>query len=62
MERLVQLVAYQNWIIGVSRTDGNSYFCWVITPEAVALNDGEHYPSVYEAMKSGRQLVLSSVD
>ncbi|MCM1983027.1 hypothetical protein [Lyngbya confervoides] len=61
-EQLIQLVAYKDWIIGVTHAGPAHYACWVITPEAIALNDGEIYSCAAEAMTSGRMLVLMSVD
>ena len=60
--RLIQVVAYSNWIIAVSRCSSVDYECWVLTPEYVALNDEEYYPTVQEAMNAGRLLVLLSTE
>ncbi|MEM9354079.1 MAG: hypothetical protein AAGA92_13785 [Planctomycetota bacterium] len=62
MEKLVKLFAYGDWLIGVTQRTESQFFCWVITPEAIALNDGEVYSSALEAMKSGRILVFLSVE
>ena len=60
--QLVQLVAYRDWIIGVICQGDSVYLCWVITPEAIALNDGERYPSESDAMGVGRSLVSWSAE
>lgn len=62
METLVRLIAHGDWLIGVTQRAESQFFCWVITPEAIALNDGEVYSSELAAMKSGRLLVFLSVE
>jgi hypothetical protein len=59
--RLIEIVAFPGWIVGVSRSWG-LYRCWVITPELVVLNDGEVYETGQMALAAGRALVELSLE
>lgn len=59
--RLVEIVAFPGWIVGVSAQWG-VYRCWVITPELVVLNDGELYENGHLALAAGRALVELSLE
>ncbi|HEY9762146.1 MAG TPA: hypothetical protein V6D07_06445 [Trichocoleus sp.] len=59
--RLIEIVAFPDWIVGVSATRG-IYRCWVITPELVVLTDGELYGSSQAALAAGRLLVELSLE
>lgn len=59
--RLIEIVAFPDWIVGVSVMRG-LYRCWVITPELVVLNDGELYQSGQAALAAGRLLVELSLE
>lgn len=58
--KVTALVAFPEWVVGVTRTRQAGYLCWVINPELEVLNDGECYATSKEALASGRSLVLSS--
>ena len=57
---VTELVAFPEWVVGVTRSRRAGYLCWVINPELEVLNDGEFYATSKEALASGRNLVLSS--
>ena len=60
--KLVQVSAFPGWIVGVSDIHPFGYLCWVMTPELIALNDGEVYGTSGEAMAAGRALVHYSLE
>ncbi|NEP17925.1 MAG: hypothetical protein F6J97_13640 [Leptolyngbya sp. SIO4C1] len=59
--RLVQLLAFPGWIVGISHTPAVGYRCWVITPELSVLNDGEVYRTRQAALQVGCELVRQSL-
>lgn len=59
--RLMQVVAYPGWVVGVTR-HAQGYRCWVVTPEEVVLNDGEIYQAEEDAIAAGRTLVHLSLE
>lgn len=60
--KVTALVAFPDWIVGVTHSRRAGYLCWVINPELEVLNDGEFYTTSKEALASGRNLVLSSTE
>lgn len=59
-DALIHLIAASGWVVAVTYGQSTGHFCWVITPELSALNDGESYPTAEEALASGRTLVQCS--
>lgn len=59
--RLVALIAFSDWLVGVTRTRSGGYCCWVINPERVVLTDGEVYTRRKEALAAGCSLVQASI-
>lgn len=55
--RLVQLLAFPGWVVGIDYTPWLGYRCWVITPELTVLNDGEVYDTRQAALAVGCELV-----
>jgi len=60
-DTLITLVAFPDWLVGVSDVPKLGYRCWVITPDLVVLNDGEIYATVEAALTTGRTLVEQSL-
>lgn len=60
--RLVQLVVFPGWLVGVTYRRSLGYRCWVINPDMAVLNDGERYSSSAAALEAGRLLVRYSTD
>lgn len=57
---ITTLIAFPEWIVGVTRSRSAGYLCWVINPELEVLNDGEIYKTPKAALASGRSLVQCS--
>ncbi|WP_228021703.1 hypothetical protein [Vasconcelosia minhoensis] len=60
--KLVQVIAFPDWIIAVGQLPTGGYRCWVLTPELTALDDGEVYPTSQAAASAARFLVKYSLD
>ncbi|NET36504.1 MAG: hypothetical protein F6K19_31495 [Cyanothece sp. SIO1E1] len=61
-DKIIQVSAFPDWIVGVSYARVDGYRCWVITPELKVLNDGEIYGTSHAAMSAGRYLVEHSLE
>lgn len=60
--RLVDLVSFPGWLVGITYLRCQGYRCWVINPSGVVLNDGEVYPTHASAISAGRGLVEQSLE
>ena len=61
-DKIVEISAFPDWLVGVSYSRAEGYRCWVVNPELAVLNDGEFYTTSGEAMSSGRYLVEHSLE
>jgi hypothetical protein len=59
-QTVTEFIAFPDWIVAVTHRRATGFFCWVITPELVALTDGESYSTSQEALEAGRSLVQCS--
>ncbi|NJL87102.1 MAG: hypothetical protein HC886_15820 [Leptolyngbyaceae cyanobacterium SM1_1_3] len=60
--KIIQVLAFPGWIVGISYALKTGYRCWVITPDFVVLDDGENYATSHAAIAAGRFLVKSSLE
>ncbi|MFE4104648.1 hypothetical protein [Almyronema epifaneia] len=60
--KIVQVLAFPGWIVGISYALETGYRCWVINPDFAVLDDGEHYATSQAAIAAGRLLVKYSLE
>lgn len=60
--RLIHVLAFPGWVVGVTYRRSLGFQSWVITPERVVLSDGEVYSSDKAALAAGRTLVELSLE
>ncbi|WOD37131.1 hypothetical protein [Nodosilinea sp. E11] len=61
-QTVIELIAFPDWIVAVTHRRTTGFCCWVITPELVALTDGETYSTSQDALEAGRSLVYCSTE
>lgn len=59
--QLTQLLAFPGWLVATGYAPKLGYFCYVITPELLVLDDGEVYRDDQSALAVGCELVRQSL-